>query len=108
MCEKKEIGEQINRYEQSDIKEKMEITMHRLQELKERVSELKRRCEEFRNMEWKVQHERMNSLLEGKYNLVRCDKCRRALDPDQHVVFKGSDGAELSHYHRKCFQTLFK
>lgn len=102
MLKKPEIGEHTDQDEETDIREKIEITLRRLQELKGRVAELKRRCEELRQMESE------HTEQEGVENTLRCDKCGRALDPEQQVAVKDSDGVERSHYHKECFQTLFK
>ncbi|MGA3193002.1 MAG: hypothetical protein ABSD73_10910 [Candidatus Bathyarchaeia archaeon] len=102
MLEKTEIGEHTDEDEEADIREKIEITMRRLQELKGRVAELKRKCEELRQMG----SERTED--EDAESTLRCDKCGRALDPEQQVAVKDSDGVERSHYHKECFQTLFK
>jgi len=102
MLKKTEIGEHADQDEETDIREKIEITMRRLQELKGRVAELKRRCEEFRQTE--PQHTEQKAVE----NTLRCDKCGRALDPEQQVAVKDSDGVERNHYHKECFQTLFK
>ena len=102
MLKNTQIGEYTDQDEETDIKEKIEITMRRLQELKARVAELKRRCEELRQME----SERTEQ--EAVENTLRCDKCGHAIDPEQQVAVKDSDGVERSHYHKECFQTLFK
>lgn len=102
MLKKPEIGEHTDQDEETDIREKIEITMRRLQELKGRVAELKRRCEELRQMESERTKE------ENIENTLRCDKCGHPLDPEQQVAVKDSNGVERSHYHKECFQTLFK
>jgi len=102
MMKKPEIGERTDEDEETDIREKIEITMRRLQELKGRVAELKRRCEELRQMESQYMEQ------EKMVNTLRCDKCGRALNPEQQVAVKDSDGVERNHYHKECFQTLFK
>jgi hypothetical protein len=102
MLKKTEIGEPTDQDEETDLREKIEITLRRLQELKERVAELKRRCEELRQMESE------HTVQEAVENTLRCDKCGRSLDPEQQVAVKDSDGVERSHYHKQCFQTLFK
>jgi len=102
MLKKLEIGELSHEDEESDIREKIEVTLRRLQELKERVAELKRKCEELRLME---------SQRTEQYdvdNRLRCDKCGRAVDAAQQVAVKDSEGVARKHYHKKCFQTLFK
>jgi uncharacterized protein YjcR len=102
MLKKPEIGERSYEDEESGIRERIEVTLRRLQELKERVAELKRRCEELRLMESQhTEQEDMDSML-------RCDKCGRAVDATQQVAIKDSDGIARKHYHKECFQTLFK
>lgn len=101
MLKNLEIGEHTDQDEETDIREKIEITLRRLQELKGRVAELKRRCEELQQME----SDRMEENME---NTLRCDKCGGPLDPEQQVAVKDSEGVERSHYHKECFQTLFK
>jgi hypothetical protein len=105
MLKRTEIGEHTDIDEETDLKEKIEITLRRLQELKERVAELKRRCEELRQMESEHSEHTEQKAVENK---LRCDKCGHALDPEQQVAVKDSEGVERSHYHKECFQTLFK
>jgi predicted nuclease with TOPRIM domain len=99
MLERMEIGEHVNQDEQGELKEKVEATLTKLRELRERVAELKRRCEEFREME--------AQRLE-KPEKLRCDKCGHALDSEDGVVIKDANGEAKSHYHKACFQALFK
>ncbi|HYB68192.1 MAG TPA: hypothetical protein VEC97_01460 [Candidatus Acidoferrales bacterium] len=106
MLKRTEIGEHTAIDEETDLREKIEITLRRLQELKERVAELKRRCEELRRMESEHSEHTEQEAVEN--TLLRCDKCGHALDPEQQVAVKDSDGVERSHYHKECFQTLFK
>jgi cell shape-determining protein MreC len=101
MLEKMEIGEHIRQEEQYELKEKVEGALCKLRELKERVAELKRKCEDLRRMET----ERIEVAAQ---NVSRCDKCGHSLDPDEQVVIRDTNGEERRHYHRKCFQTLFK
>jgi cell shape-determining protein MreC len=101
MLEKMEIGENTRLEEQYEVKEKIESTLYKLQELKERVAELKRKCEELRRRE----SERIEVAAK---NVSRCDKCGHSLDPEEQVVIRDGNGEERRHYHRKCFQTLFK
>jgi hypothetical protein len=115
MFEKMEIGEKVDMDTQREIRQKIEVTLHRLQELRGRVEELKRKCEEIRKTE-RVAHlqRRINTLPRVDKvpiyveNVLRCDRCGHTLDPEQQVVIKDSNGAERSHYHKKCFQALFK
>jgi hypothetical protein len=41
-------------------------------------------------------------------NVSRCDKCGQSLNPDEQVVIRDGNGEERRHYHKKCFQALFK
>ena len=100
MLERMETGEHVNQEDQDDLKERVEATLYKLRELRERVAELKRKCEEFREME--VQR------FENLKNTLRCDKCKHKLDPEDEVIIKDANGEERSHYHRECFQELFK
>jgi TolA-binding protein len=102
MLKKMEIGERSREDGESDVRQKVEVTLRRLQELKERVAELKRRCEELRLME------SQRTEQEDMENTLRCDKCGSALDAAQQVAVKDSEGVERRHYHKECFQTLFK
>jgi hypothetical protein len=102
MLKKAETSQHLYEDDESDLREKVEITLRRLQELKERVAELKRRCEEIRQ----IQSEHTGQ--EDVENTLQCDKCGRTLDPNEQVAVRDSDGAERSHYHKECFQTLFK
>jgi septal ring factor EnvC (AmiA/AmiB activator) len=101
MLDKTEIGERIRENEQRELREKIEGTLCKLHELKERVAELKRKCEELR----KIESERFERVAE---NVLQCDKCGHALDPEEQVVIKNAKGEERRHYHKECFQTLFK
>ena len=100
MLERMEIGEHVNQDEQMELKERVEATLTRLRELRERVAELKRRCEDFREME--------AQRLEKLESRLRCDKCGHALNSEEGVVVKDTNGEAKSHYHKACFQALFK
>jgi cell division septum initiation protein DivIVA len=100
MLERMETGEHLNREEQEDLKERVEATLYKLRELRQRVAELKRKCEEFREME--VQR------FENSTSTLKCDRCKRKLNPEEAVIIKDVNGEERSHYHRGCFQQLFK
>ncbi len=101
MLEKMEISEHIRQEEQYELKEKVEGTLCKLRELKERVAELKRKCEELRRME----KDRIEVAVQ---NVSRCDKCRHSIDLEEQVVVRDNNGNERRHYHKKCFQALFK
>jgi hypothetical protein len=100
MLERMEIGEHVNQDEQGELKERVEATLTKLRELRERIAELKRRCEESREME--VQR------LEKLESRLRCDKCGQALNSEDGVVIKDTNGEAKSRYHKACFQALFK
>jgi hypothetical protein len=101
MLEKMEIGEHTRLEAQYEVKAKIESALYKLQELKERVAVLKRKCEELRRME----SERIEVAAK---NVSRCDKCGQSLNPDEQVVIRDGNGEERRHYHKKCFQALFK
>lgn len=100
MLERMEIGEHPEQNDQTDLKERVDATLYRLRELRERVAELKRKCEEFREMEAK--------RFENLEDTLKCDKCGRKLDPDRTVVVKDGNGKERKHYHTACFREFFK
>jgi hypothetical protein len=100
MSGKMEIGEHVHQ-NQYEIKEKIENTLCKLQELKGRVAELKHKCEELR----RIESERIECIAE---KMSLCDKCGHALDPDEQVIVRDSKGEERRHFHKECFQTLFK
>jgi hypothetical protein len=101
MLEKMEIGEHTRLEAQYEAMEKIESTLYKLQELKERVAELKRKCEELR----RIESERIEFAAK---NVSRCDKCKHSVDPEEQVVVRDGNGEERRHYHKKCFQALFK
>ena len=115
MFEKTELCEQVDEDSQREIRQKIEVTLYRLQELRGRIEELKRKCEEIRKAERTTQSEHRENTPEHENdvprqteNVLHCDKCGHTLDPEQQVVIKDSNGTERSHYHTKCFQALFK
>lgn len=101
MLEKMEIGEQSRGEEQAEIREKIEGALCKLQELKQRIAELKRKCEELRRLE----STRIESVAK---KASRCDECGHAVDSNEQVIVRDSNGEERRHYHRLCFQALFK
>ncbi len=101
MLEKMDIAGHKRPEAQFEMKEKIESTLYRLEELKQKVTELKHTCEELRNIE----SERIE--LAAK-NVSRCDKCRHSIDLEEQVLVRDNNGNERRHYHRKCFQALFK
>jgi len=101
MLEKMEIGRSTRQEESYEMKEKIESALCKLQELKERVAELKRKCEELRRME-------LDRIEANAKKMAKCDNCGTSLDPAEQVVIRDGNGEERRHYHKKCFQTLFK
>lgn len=100
MWEKTEIGEHVHE-QPYEMKEKIENTLCKLQELKERVEELKRKCKELRRME----SERIECIAK---KMSLCDKCGQTLDLAEQVIFRDPKGEERRHYHKECFQKLLK
>ena len=100
MLEKIDVSEHVQN-EQYEVKEKIESALCKLQELRQRIADLKHRCEELRRME----SERLEPVA---VNTSRCDKCGRAVNTEEQVVVRDSNGEERRHYHKGCFQTLFK
>ena len=82
----------------AELGEEIESIICRLHELKDRVAQLRRKCEEFRNTVLEIKLEQTRN--------TRCNRCGHVLDPDQGVVVKGSDGLARVCYHIKCFQAL--
>lgn len=83
-------------HEQFNAKEEVEVTLHKLQTLKARISELRAQCEELR---------RISS--ETKRNALLCSQCGEAIEPGQEIVVKGSGEAEKRQYHKECFKLLW-
>jgi hypothetical protein len=46
--------------------------------------------------------------LEKPESRLRCDKCGHALNSEDGVVVKDTNGEAKSRYHKACFQALFK
>ena len=95
MFKKTELDEDINPNEQLGPRERMEATLHKLQALKHRISELRTQCEELQRLHAE-QHD--NALL--------CDECGDAIEPGQEVEAKNF-GEKARHYHKECFQKLW-
>ncbi len=101
MLEKMDIAGHTRPEAQYEMKEKIESTLYRLEELKQKVTELKHTCEELR----RIESERI--VLAAK-NVSRCDRCSHSIDLEEQVVVRDNNGNERRHYHKKCFQALFK
>ena len=100
MLERMEIGEPSSQIDQGELKERIEASLCKLRELRERVAELKRKCEEFRQME--------ALRLEKPENKLKCEKCGYKLDSEEGVTIKDANGKIRSRYHKACFQSMFK
>jgi hypothetical protein len=96
MFKKGEVDAQSCQHEQPKVKEEVEATLHRLQILKSRISELRTHCEELRRM-----------TSETKKNALLCSECGEAIEPGQEIVVKGSDETEKRQYHKECFKLLW-
>jgi len=135
MFRKKTTIGQSNQDERANSREKMDVTLRKLQALKDKISEIRHQCEELRKQvsankvfenkvsenkvfenkvsenkvfENKVSENKVfeNKVSENKASL--CNQCGKAIEPYQEVVVKDSAGIERRHYHAKCFQALFK
>ncbi len=95
-----EIGEQVNQFDQAELKDRVEATLCRLRELRTRIDELKRRCEELRANE--------AERLEKCKNKTKCSKCGYTLEAEEGVIIKDGNGKERNRYHKACFEGLFK
>ena len=110
MFRKKTTIGQSNQDKRANSGEKKDVTLRKLQALKDKISEIRHQCEELRKQvsankvfENKVSE---NKVSENKASL--CNQCGKAIEPYQEVVVKDSAGIERRHYHAKCFQVLFK
>jgi hypothetical protein len=92
---KKPAVEQISQDEQLKAKEKIEGMLHKLQMLKNKSSELRRKCEELKSI-----------LSEHGGKVLVCSKCGDAIESGQEVVIKDSTGTKERYYHKECFQDL--
>jgi len=95
MLKKMELYGNINSNEQLETKERIEATLHKLQALKSRISELRAQCEELQ----RLRAEDQNSAL-------LCDECGGAIEPGQEVEAKNF-GEKARHYHKECFRKLW-
>lgn len=95
MFKKTELYGNIDSDEQLETKERIEATLHKLQALKSRISELRAQCEELQRLRFE---DRNNALL--------CDECGGAIEPGQEVEAKNF-GGKARHYHKECFRKLW-
>ena len=77
------------------VNPKAENTLHKLQELKSQVLELKSQFEELRKI-----------LSEDDGKKLLCSECGKAIELGQEVVVRSSSAADRTYYHKECFQAL--
>jgi hypothetical protein len=95
MFKKTEFCGDINSNEQVAAKERIEATLHKLQVLKNRISELRAQCEELQRLH-----------VETQSRASLCDECGGAIEPGQEVEAKNF-GEKAHHYHKECFRKLW-
>ena len=95
MLKKTELYGNIDSNGQLETKERIVATMHKLQALKSRISELRAQCEELQRLR---SEDRNNALL--------CDECGGSIEPGQEVEAKNF-GENARHYHKECFRKLW-
>lgn len=96
MFKKGEANAESCQHEQFNAKEEVEVTLHKLQILKSRISELRAQCEELKKIS-----------SETKRNALLCSQCGEAIEPGQEIVVKGSGEVEKRQYHKECFKLLW-
>jgi hypothetical protein len=101
MLKKTEFCRYTDSNEELDDKERIEATLHKLQALKIRISELRAHCEELQRL--RVEDAR---ALEDKNSELLCDECGGAIEPGQEVEAKNF-GEKAHHYHKECFRKLW-
>lgn len=95
MFKKAEFCGYINSNEQVEAKERIEATLHKLQALKIRISELRAQCEELQRLR-----------VEDQSRALLCDECGGAIELGQEVEAKNF-GEKAHHYHKECFRKLW-
>jgi hypothetical protein len=95
MFKKTEFCGYINSNEQVEAKERIEAMLHKLQALKNRISELRAQCEELQRLH-----------VERQSSTLLCDECGGAIEPGQEVEAKNF-GDKDHHYHKECFRKLW-
>jgi len=94
MFRRMEIPADISSNEQLEAKQRIEATLHKLQVLKSRISELRAQCEEL-----KLRAEEETSRL-------HCDECGRPIDAGQEIEAKNFS-EKARHYHKECFRKIW-
>lgn len=95
MLKKTEFCEEISSNQHVEAKKRIEATLHKLQALKSRTSELRAHYEELQ----KTHAEDRSSL--------RCDECGGVIKPGQEVEAKNFS-EKTHHYHKECFRKLWQ
>ena len=95
MFKKTEFCEDAKLNEQREAKERIEATLHKLQALKSRISELRAQCEELQK-----------SRVEDQSSASLCNECGGAIEPGQEVEAKNF-GEKAHYYHKECFRKLW-
>jgi hypothetical protein len=82
---------------QQEDRQKIEVTLARLQMMKKRISELRLQCEELRK-----------TRSEHKYNGPTCAECGEPIELGQEVEIRDSAGTLVRTYHKECFRILLQ
>lgn len=96
MLKKTEPCIEIKANPQTDVGERMEATLQKLQILKKRISKLRAHCEELQKI-WIENESRMT---------LHCDECGFQIEEGQEIEAKNF-GVEARHYHKECFRKLW-
>jgi hypothetical protein len=96
MFKRPEVDDQSHQYDQVKAREEVQITLRKLQMLRNRISELRNQCEELRSLR-----------SEDKKNALLCCECGEAIEPGQEIVVKDSEGTQRKNYHKECFKLLW-
>jgi hypothetical protein len=92
-------------------KEEMDITLRKLQVLRDRISELRAQCEDLRRLSLETRNTKFEDLkvhsLKPEGTDLLCSQCGESIEPGQEIVVKSSDEAERKHYHKECFRLLW-
>ena len=94
---KTEADIETNRKERVRAQENVQVIMHRLQTLDERISDLVCQCEEFRK-----------TAFENKDRRPLCSQCGNEIETGQEAIVKNSVGIEIGRCHKECLHALLK
>jgi len=96
MLNSPKISRNIDSHDTADPKERMKATLEKLQVLKDRITEVRIRCEELQKM-------RPNT----EKGSLRCEECGKDIRPDQVIEAKYF-GKKPQYYHKTCFRKLWQ